>query len=60
MFIHADEETRIKRAVEVYGVPVGQAAATLRQFDRRRANFTMQIQTLLGRKRWVSYGIGQR
>ena len=28
VFIHADEETRIKRA-----------AATLRQFDRRRANF---------------------
>ena len=39
VFIHADEETRIKRAVEVYGVPEGQAAATLRQFDRRRANF---------------------
>ena len=48
VFIHADEETRIKRAVEVYGVPEGQAAATLRQFE---PIFTMQIQTLLGRKK---------
>lgn len=39
VFIQADEDMRVKRAVEQYHVPVERAIATLRQFDRRRANF---------------------
>lgn len=39
VFVHADENTRLRRAAERYGVPEGQAGAVLRQFDKRRANF---------------------
>lgn len=39
VFIHADEETRVRRAVEQYGHNPSEAAAVLRKFDKRRANF---------------------
>lgn len=39
VFIYADEETRIQRAVEEYGHDPREAASVLRKFDKRRANF---------------------
>lgn len=39
VFIHAEEEERIRRAVEEYHIPQNQAKAVLHRFDRRRANF---------------------
>ena len=39
VFIYAEDEARIQRAVEQYGVPAKDAQATLRRFDKRRANF---------------------
>jgi len=39
VFIHADYETRIKRAVDTYKVAPGQAKAALQRNDRRRANY---------------------
>ncbi len=39
VFVRADKEFRIRRAVEEYGIPEDRAAATLRRFDHRRANY---------------------
>lgn len=39
VFIYADEETRVRRAVDQYGHNPSEAAAVLRKFDKRRANF---------------------
>ena len=38
-FIYADTESRIKRAVENYGVEPRRAEATLRKSDKRRETF---------------------
>lgn len=38
-FLYADEEARIRRAVDEYGHDENEAANVLRHFDRRRANF---------------------
>lgn len=39
VFVHADEETRLKRSVEIYGDDPGQAAVYLKKMDRRRAAY---------------------
>lgn len=39
VFIHADREYRMKRAVEVYGIEERNVDSTLKRYDRRRANF---------------------
>jgi len=39
VFIHADYNTRIERAVKVYGDDPRQAESILRRFDKRRATF---------------------
>ena len=54
VFIRADEEARIRRAVEEYGVPADQASAVLRSFDRRRANF-YRANTNLAWKEKIGY-----
>lgn len=38
-FLYADEEARIRRAVDEYGHDENEAPTVLRYFDRRRANF---------------------
>lgn len=38
-FLYADEEARIRRAVDEYGHDENEAPMVLRYFDRRRANF---------------------
>ena len=38
-FLYADEEARIRRAVDEYGHDENEASTVLRYFDRRRANF---------------------
>ena len=38
-FLYADEEARIRRAVDEYGHDETEAPTVLRYFDRRRANF---------------------
>lgn len=43
VFIHADYDTRIKRAVEIYRVDQSQAESVLRRQDRRRANYFKTI-----------------
>ena len=39
VFIHADDDARLLRAVEEYGHDPKEAAAVLRRYDKRRANF---------------------
>ena len=39
VFIHADRQERLRRAVEEYGIPQDQAASVLHRFDHRRSNF---------------------
>ena len=39
VFIYADDEARIERAVKEYGHDPKEAATVLRKFDKRRANF---------------------
>lgn len=39
VFIYADDEQRIQRAVDDYGHSAKEAAGILRKFDKRRANF---------------------
>jgi cytidylate kinase len=39
VFIHADHEARIERAVNVYGIESKQSESILRRFDKRRAAF---------------------
>ncbi len=39
VFIYADEEARIRRAVDEYGHDEREAPMILRRFDKRRANF---------------------
>jgi cytidylate kinase len=39
VFIHADHDTRIKRAIDVYGIHQKEAEATLRRYDKRRSNY---------------------
>lgn len=39
VFIYADDEARIRRAVDEYGHDEREAAGILRKFDKRRANF---------------------
>lgn len=38
-FLYADEEARVRRAVDEYGHDENEAPTVLRYFDRRRANF---------------------
>lgn len=45
VFIHADYDVRIKRAVEIYGIAPKQAEAVLRRYDRRRADYFRAITT---------------
>lgn len=39
VFIHANRQERLRRAVEEYQIPEEQAAAVLHRFDHRRSNF---------------------
>lgn len=39
VFIHANRQERLRRAVEEYHIPEEQAAAMLHRFDHRRSNF---------------------
>jgi cytidylate kinase len=39
VFLHAEEEQRLRRAVEEYGVEAEDAKRVLRRFDHRRSNF---------------------
>lgn len=39
VFIHADRQFRMQRAVQEYGIDEGNAENVLKRFDRRRANF---------------------
>ena len=39
VFIHADDDARLRRAVEEYGHDPKEAAGVLRRYDKRRANF---------------------
>ena len=39
VFIHADRQERLRRAVEEYGIPQDQAASVLHRFDHRRSHF---------------------
>ena len=39
VFVHADRETRLRRAREEYGVSPDKAPAVLHRYDHRRANF---------------------
>ena len=39
VFIHAPSEARIKRAVEVYGIPQEKAADQIRRTDKRRSSY---------------------
>lgn len=39
VFIHADSDVRIKRAVEIYGIDPKQAESILRRYDKRRTNY---------------------
>lgn len=39
VFIRADSDLRMKRAIEEYDIPESRAEATIKAFDRRRANF---------------------
>jgi len=39
VFIHADEEARIRRAVDEYGIPEDEVHAVLKKTDRRRSEF---------------------
>lgn len=39
VFIHGDEETRLKRSVEVYGVDSERAPILLKRLDKRRAAY---------------------
>ena len=39
VFVHADRETRLRRAQEEYGVSPDKAPAVLHRFDHRRSNF---------------------
>lgn len=43
VFIHADYDARIKRAVEIYGIDPNQADSELRHKDRHRANYFKTI-----------------
>ena len=39
VFVHADRETRLRRAQEEYGVSPDKAPAVLHRYDHRRSNF---------------------
>lgn len=39
VFIHGSEEAKLRRIVEEYGIPAGEAQAVCRQYNRRRANY---------------------
>lgn len=39
VFIHADRQTRLRRAVEEYGIPQADAARVLKKYDRKRENY---------------------
>lgn len=39
IFIHADRETRMKRAIEEYGIPKADAPRVLKKYDRKRENY---------------------
>lgn len=39
VFIHADKETKIKRAIEEYGIPKHSAENTIQKFDRKRERY---------------------
>ncbi len=39
VFIHADDEMRVKRAVEYYGIDPHNALSVIRQYDKRRQNY---------------------
>lgn len=39
VFIHANRQERLRRAMEEYQIPEEQAAAVLHRFDHRRSNF---------------------
>lgn len=39
VFIHANNEVRIKRAIEEYGIPANEAQSILKKTDKRRSDF---------------------
>ena len=39
MFVHADIDIRLKRAIEVYGLPKDTGENFIRKKDRRRASY---------------------
>ena len=49
VFIHADMETRVERAVNQYGVYINQVESVLQRHDKRRATYFM-ITTNMGWK----------
>ena len=39
VFIYSDKESRLKRAIEEYGISEKDAPGTLKRYDKRRSNF---------------------